>query len=96
EAATQHLQQEGVASLLTALQTHLAEGSALASIETAQALIKQVVKEQGVKKGLVMKSLRAALMGDLKGPDLMDSWLILHNRQFDQGRLSEAIAIGQD
>jgi glutamyl-tRNA synthetase len=31
-----------------------------------------VVKDEGVKKGLVMKSLRAALMGDMKGPDLMD------------------------
>jgi glutamyl-tRNA synthetase len=94
EAATQHLQQEGVAALLTAVQTALAEGE-LDTLDSAKALVKQVVKDQGVKKGLVMKSLRAALMGDMKGPDLMDSWLILHQRQFDQGRLSQAITIGQ-
>ncbi|MGD1905556.1 MAG: glutamate--tRNA ligase [Leptolyngbyaceae cyanobacterium] len=95
EAATQHLQQDGVAAVLTAVQTALKEGDALISLDAAKALVKQVVKDQGVKKGLVMKSLRAALMGDMKGPDLMDSWLILHQRQFDQGRLSQAVEIGQ-
>ncbi|NJN23031.1 MAG: glutamate--tRNA ligase, partial [Leptolyngbya sp. RL_3_1] len=42
EAATQHLQQPEVASLLTAVKTALADQT-LASVEAAQALVKQVV-----------------------------------------------------
>ncbi len=48
-----------------------------------------------VKKGLLMRSLRAALMGDMQGPDLAESWVILHRQGFDQQRLEQAIAIGQ-
>jgi glutamyl-tRNA synthetase len=57
-----------------------------------QDVIKQVIKEQNVKKGLVMRSLRAALMGDMHGPDLIQSWLILHQRDLDKPRLQQAIA----
>jgi glutamyl-tRNA synthetase len=48
-----------------------------------------------VKKGMMMKSMRAALMGDMQGPDLMESWLILHQRGFDQKRLEAALTIAQ-
>ncbi|MGB7086081.1 MAG: hypothetical protein WBD47_11045 [Phormidesmis sp.] len=43
-----------------------------------------------MKKGVVMRSLRAALMGDMQGPDLVESWLILHCQGFDQQRLEQA------
>jgi glutamyl-tRNA synthetase len=46
-----------------------------------------------VKKGLVMKSLRAALMGSLQGPDLIESWWILRRRQVDVARLQGALAL---
>lgn len=91
EAAIQHLQQDGVAAALASLQEVLASLESF-SAEAAQASIKQVVKEQGVKKGLVMKSLRAALTGDLKGPDLMESWLLLHQRGIDKKHLEQALA----
>jgi len=55
-------------------------------------LINTVTKALGVKKGLIMRSLRAALMGDMQGPDLAESWVILHRRGFDQPRLEAAIA----
>jgi glutamyl-tRNA synthetase len=48
-----------------------------------------------VKKGAVMKTLRAALMGSMHGPDLIQSWLILHQRQYDQPRLEAALAVAQ-
>ena len=51
------------------------------------------MKEQNVKKGLVMRSLRAALTGDLHGPDLVESWLILHQKDLDKKRLQEAIGL---
>ncbi|MEL7521685.1 MAG: glutamate--tRNA ligase, partial [Cyanobacteria bacterium J06553_1] len=63
--------------------------------DDAKAVINQVTKALGVKKGLIMRSLRAALMGDMQGPDLVESWVILHRRGFDQQRLAEAVAIAQ-
>ncbi|MEM1279607.1 MAG: glutamate--tRNA ligase, partial [Cyanobacteria bacterium P01_H01_bin.152] len=65
------------------------------SLEAGKALVNDIVKAQGIKKGLMMKSLRAALMGDMKGPDLMESWLILHQRQFDVPRLKDALELAQ-
>lgn len=94
-AAAEQCTQEGVPDVLKAV---LAELQSMANYDSADALktvIKTVTKAQGVKKGLVMKSLRAALMGDLSGPDLVDSWLILHQRGFDQHRLKTAIALSQ-
>lgn len=58
--------------------------------EMASEIIKKVTKEMGVKKGLVMRSLRAALMGSVHGPDLITSWFILSKRQLDLQRLKAA------
>ncbi|MEO1300086.1 MAG: glutamate--tRNA ligase family protein, partial [Cyanobacteria bacterium J06636_16] len=95
EAATKQLQLEGVADLLQATLEKLQAGTSLDSPEAGKALVNEVVKAQGVKKGLMMKSMRAALMGDMQGPDLMESWLILHQRQFDQSRLAQALKLAQ-
>ncbi|MEM9450254.1 MAG: glutamate--tRNA ligase [Cyanobacteria bacterium P01_E01_bin.6] len=92
EAATHQLQQEGVAAVLKAVLAALATTS-VTEAEDAQALIKGVTKSENVKKGLVMRSLRAALTCDMKGPDLVESWLLLHQRGMDQTRLEQAIAI---
>ena len=76
--------------MIQAVITGLTADVAMDSAEELKSLVNQVTKAQGVKKGLVMKSLRAALMGTLQGPDLMDSWLILRQRQFDVTRLQAA------
>ena len=34
-----------------------------------------------------MRSLRAALTGDMHGPDLIQSWLIIHPKGLDRYRL---------
>jgi len=89
DAGNQLQQQESTAVLqgiLTALDTEqLTEVS-------IQDMIKRVMKEQNVKKGVIMRSLRAALMGDMHGPDLIQSWLILHQLGQDKPRLQQAIA----
>ncbi|MGF1602699.1 MAG: glutamate--tRNA ligase [Thermosynechococcaceae cyanobacterium] len=90
EDAIGQLQQDGVAAVLKSLAEGLGTLENF-SAETAQALIKEVVTAQGIKKGLVMKSLRAALTGDLKGPDLMESWLLLHQRGTDLSHLQQAV-----
>jgi glutamyl-tRNA synthetase len=39
-----------------------------------------------------MKSLRAALLGSLQGPDLITTWLLLHRCAEDRPRLVAALA----
>ncbi|NJR67833.1 MAG: glutamate--tRNA ligase [Synechococcales cyanobacterium CRU_2_2] len=63
------------------------------SSEVAKQIIDQVTQTQAVKKGIVMRSLRAALMGSLQGPDLVDAWLLLNQRGWDKSRLEKAIAV---
>ncbi|NET48668.1 MAG: glutamate--tRNA ligase [Merismopedia sp. SIO2A8] len=94
EDAIAHLKNDGVAAVLQAVLDALPEAE-LNTVDDAKALIKQVTKTAGVKKGLVMKSLRAGLTCALKGPDLIDSWLLLHQKGMDTARLEKAIAIGQ-
>ncbi|MEH2319541.1 glutamate--tRNA ligase [Nostoc sp.] len=89
EASTQ-LKLEGSAAVLEGIVTAL-ENQLQLSEAVAQEIIKQVVKEQKVKKGLVMRSLRAALTGDVHGPDLIQSWLLLNQIGLDKSRLSRAL-----
>lgn len=55
--------------------------------EEAKGIIKQVTKDLKVKKGLVMRSLRAGLTGELHGPDLIQTWLLLHKKGVAKSRL---------
>ena len=93
DAAKEQLQQEGTASVLQATLEALNEP--LTTPEEAKAIIKQVTKAAGVKKGLVMRSLRAALTCDMKGPDLVDSWRLLHQQGMDVKRLETALGLAQ-
>ena len=65
--------------------------SELFSKEDALDLINQATKNCSVKKGLVMKSLRAALFGTLNGPDLIQSWVLLSRFVKDRTRISRFI-----
>lgn len=90
EEGTTQLQQDGATQALQAVLDAL-EAEKTLTAEAAQTITKQVVKEKNLKKGLVMRSLRAALTGDLHGPDLIESWLILNQRGFDKHRLQKAL-----
>jgi glutamyl-tRNA synthetase len=92
EEASKQLQLAGSADALKGILAAL-ENQPQLEEATAQEIIKQVVKAQNVKKGLVMRSLRAALTGDVHGPDLIQSWLLLHQIGLDQPRLSKAISV---
>ena len=63
------------------------------SKEKAIDLINQATKSCEVKKGLVMKSLRAALFGTLNGPDLIQSWVLLSRFSKDRARILSLIHI---
>jgi glutamyl-tRNA synthetase len=89
EEALAQLQQAGVKDVLTCIADQL-QSDALTP-DMAKEYINQTVKQQGVKKGLVMRSLRAALTGEVHGPDLIETWLLLHQRGWDSARLAQAL-----
>ncbi|MBM5816578.1 MAG: glutamate--tRNA ligase [Cyanobacteria bacterium K_Offshore_surface_m2_239] len=86
EQARAVLAQPDAQACLAALGTQLPNGPSLPTPE-AQALLTAAATSAGVKKGVVMKSLRAALLGSLKGPDLLASWQLLHQIGEDRRRL---------
>ena len=95
ETAQQHFSQAGTREVIQALLEQKASLENLTpdpnpldqgAIDRAQALINDVVKTTGAKKGLVMRTLRAALMGTMQGPDLLQSWLLLNQRGWDLAR----------
>jgi glutamyl-tRNA synthetase len=89
--ATAQLQQAGSAAVLQAVLDSLDHQPL--TVERASELIQQIVKTQAVKKGLVMRGLRAAFMGTMHGPDLMQSWLLLNHKGQDQLRLQNALSV---
>lgn len=86
QEATDQMQQPGADTVVQAVLSAI--DSTKVTEANAQEIIKQVVK-QNLKKGLVMRSLRAALTGDLHGPDLIQSWVILHQKGLDRHRLQQ-------
>ena len=90
EDAIALLKQDGVTGIIKSVLEAI-ETKAEFSVAEAKQIVNQVTKAEGVKKGLVMRSLRAALMGELKGPDLMQSWVLLQQKGWAKSRLSSAL-----
>jgi glutamyl-tRNA synthetase len=61
---------------VAALREGLPEG--LLEAAAAKALLEEAATAAGVKKGVLMKSARAALLGSLQGPDLLTTLGLLH------------------
>ena len=59
--------------------------------EAAQELLGKAVADAGVKKGLLMKTLRAALLGSLQGPDLLTTWLLLQPSGEARARIERSL-----
>ena len=89
EAAQAQLASDGAQAALAALLSLLNE----APLEAAQAqgLLGEAAATAGVKKGVIMKSLRAALLGSLQGPDLLATWLLLHRSGEDRARIQRTL-----
>lgn len=90
EQAIAQLQQPGAADALQAILEALEGHQQLTSAE-AQDITKKVSKEKNLNKGLIMRTLRAALTGAMHGPDLIESWVILHQRGMALTRLQKGI-----
>jgi glutamyl-tRNA synthetase len=61
-------------------------------LDRAKTLLGEAAKAAGVKKGVVMKSLRAALLGRLQGPDLLTTWSLLAQIGEDLPRLQRCLS----
>ena len=90
--AQQQLSVDGACDALKALHTALeAEPWDGVDMARGQQLLGDAVKAAGVKKGVLMKTLRAALLGRLQGPDLMTTWGLLARLGCDRQRLSRCL-----
>ncbi|MGF1488554.1 MAG: glutamate--tRNA ligase [Prochloraceae cyanobacterium] len=87
--AIEQLQKEGAIEIIANVIAALAESSSLTE-QDAKDIIKKITKAAKVKKGFVMRSLRAALMGEVQGPDLIQSWLLLNRKGSDRTRLEQS------
>ena len=77
-----------VAQLLQILEAEPWDGK---DTDRAKQLLADAAKGAGVKKGVVMKSLRAALLGRLQGPDLITTWCLLARIGEDLPRLQRCL-----
>lgn len=88
--AKAQLKADGAMTVIEAIVTQLSTQESLTS-DDAKALIKGVTKETKLKKGLIMRSLRAALTGAVHGPDLIETWILLHQRGLAQTRFQSVL-----
>ena len=89
----QQLEVDGARAAITALADALdADPWDGNDSDRAQQLLGNAAKAAGVKKGVIMKSLRAALLGRLQGPDLITTWALLARIGEDRPRLRRCLA----
>ncbi|MFN3926806.1 MAG: glutamate--tRNA ligase [Pseudanabaenaceae cyanobacterium] len=84
------LQDEQVQQIIgTIAQLLSAYPSTEFTLETAQGLIQVVIDKCQTKKGAIMKPLRCALTGDTKGPEIMPTFVLLHQAGLALPRLQK-------
>ncbi len=54
-------------------------------------LLAECANSLGIKKGLIMKSLRVGLLGSINGPDLISSWSLLAKTGTDINRIKRCL-----
>ncbi|WP_186538226.1 glutamate--tRNA ligase [Synechococcus sp. BIOS-E4-1] len=77
-----------IVQLVESLESDPWDGNGTAQ---AQELLTNAASKAGVKKGVLMKSLRAALLGRLQGPDLITTWSLLARVGQDLPRLKRCL-----
>ena len=88
DEAKEFIAQEGVKNVLTSVSSQCASGL---TVDSGKDIIKAVTKELKVKKGLVMRSLRVGLTGELHGPDLIQTWVLLNQKSIDKSRIETVL-----
>ncbi|MEX0272619.1 glutamate--tRNA ligase [Leptolyngbyaceae cyanobacterium UHCC 1019] len=92
EEGAKKLQQVGCADVIKGIAAAIPNHSPLTETNAPE-IIKQVAKDLERKEGQLKPILRVALTGETKGPDLIQSWLLLHQRGWDGERLQAALEI---
>ena len=59
--------------------------------EIAKEIINEISKNNNVKNGILMKSLRVAFFGSLSGPDLIQSWELFAESKTDRTRIERCL-----
>jgi glutamyl-tRNA synthetase len=91
ESARQVLTGAGVKDILSAISQELAKYAPQDfTIDSAHHLTQTVIDGLKIKKGAIMKPLRCALTGTVQGPDLMPTFVLLHQRGWALPRLLTA------
>ncbi len=82
------IESKGAREALQKLLTEIDQSHWDKTPAAAQKLVNDFCKSQDIKKGLIMKSLRAALLGRMQGPDLLATWSLLARIGKDRERIS--------
>ncbi len=92
------LRQEPVLPILMALNQEIEQAldrahkdNSAITADIVSSLIQTVAKSQNLKKGAIMKPLRCSLSGDIHGPDLIPSFLLLCQKGVALDRVKAAI-----
>ena len=59
----------------------------------AKEIIEEISIKYKIKKGILMKTLRIAFFGCLSGPDLIESWLLLSEKDEDLQRIQRCLDV---
>ena len=59
--------------------------------DIAKMILDDISKKYQIKKGILMKSLRVALFGCLRGPDLIQSWELFYENKEDIPRIKRCL-----
>lgn len=90
EEAKVQLQQETARIVIQGILEKLEEKPKI-TVEDGQEIIKRITKDLSLKKGMVLKPIRCALTGDIHGPDLIQTWVLLNQKGWDKARLEQAL-----
>ncbi len=83
---------DGAKDSLTEILNLISENSlTIQNVSIAKELVTKVSKKTNLKKGLIMKTLRAAFFGQLNGPDLLLSWCLLSSEKKDIKRIKKVL-----
>ena len=85
------LKKDEVQNSLKYLYKNLIENNKPFDSEIAKFLLEEISKQNQIKKGLIMRSMRVALFGCLSGPDLIQSWILLSEGSEDLERIKRCL-----
>ena len=93
EEAIEFLQIEEVKFSLNKIHEIICKIEIKMNCDSAREIINNISKEHKIKKGILMRSLRAAFFGSLSGPDLIESWVLLSENKEDMKRIKKSLSI---